>query len=260
MKYYGMPPGNILQYIFLNNQLKRLRKSGLSTFLEIGSGNGHNSKVFLDAGFSGVGLDLNQGACENNKTLNKQYIDSKKYDVRNDDFFNLDEEKKYDIVFSCMVIEHMPDEMVEGYFEKAKRLISENGRIVCLVPSSMKHWGIEDEIAGHIKRYEKSDVESISSDHQLQIVEIAGLTYPISNWLLGMSNRVIEKNEKDMLEKSQQERTVYTGNREVQFKTQFPKAFNVILNSFSMYPLHLLQTMFKNNKNALVMYFELKLI
>ena len=258
MKYTGMPPGNILQYIYLNNQLKRLKKEGLSTFIEVGSGNGNNSKVFLDAGFVGRGLDLNEGACKNNEILNAEYISKGKYKVSNDDFFNLPENQKFDVVFSCMVIEHMQDEMVKEYFEKAKRLISEKGKIICLVPSSMKHWGIEDDIAGHIKRYEIKDIENITKSHRLKLVKYAGLTYPVSNWLLGMSNKVIEKNEKDMLQKSQKERTVYTGNREVQFKTQFPKAFNVILNSIVMYPFHLLQLMFKKNPSALVMYFELK--
>lgn len=258
MKYVGMPPGNILQYIYLNNQIKRFKKEGLSNFLEIGSGNGYNSKVFLDAGFRGKGIDLNINACKKNKQLNATYISNQSYSVSNQDFFMLEEDKKYDVIFSCMVIEHMEDKMVKSYFEKAKNLLSKKGKIVCLVPASMKHWGIEDDIAGHIKRYELKDINNITKAHQLELIKYAGLTYPVSNWLLGLSNKIIEKKEKDLLNKTQKERTVYTGNREVQFKTQFPTVFNLILNSTMMYPLHLLQLMFKNNPNSMVLYFELK--
>ena len=50
-----------------------------------------------------------------------------------------------------------------------------------------------------------------------------------------------------------------TGNRNVKYKTIFPKVFNTILNPVMLYPFHILQKIFKNNKNNLVIYSELTL-
>jgi hypothetical protein len=123
----------------------------------------------------------------------------------------------------------------------------------------MRHWGIEDEIAGHIKRYEFEDFNEFESLFDLKINHISGLTYPLSNWLIKISNFIINKNESSKLKLSQKERTVYTGNREVSYKTTFPSIFTLILNKYVMWPFHLLQLLFSKNKNSLVIYCELKL-
>ena len=60
-----------------------------------------------------------------------------------------------------------------------------------------------------------------------------------------------------MLAKTQKEKTIYTGSREVNFKTDFPSYTAIFLNRFVLYPLHILQKIFSENKNSMVLYFEL---
>jgi hypothetical protein len=131
------------------------------------------------------------------------------------------------------------------------------GRLVFFVPASMKYWGIEDKIAGHILRYEKNDVFDLANKMDLKLSHLAGLTYPLSNFLFRLSNNIIARNESDKLKLSQTERTVYTGNREVNYKTRFPRIFNLILNEYALYPLHVFQKLFIKNKNSMVIYMEL---
>jgi hypothetical protein len=259
MSLIGMPPGNILQLLYIRFRIKELQKEyGLNTFIELGSGNGDNSSVFLKEGLQGKGFDLNESACKNNKVLNANYIKSNKYEVFNSNFFEISEEKKIDALFSCMVIEHFPEDLLDKYFVKAKKIISKKGRIMTLVPSSMKYWGIEDEIAGHIRRFEFAYIEELAKKYGFEVVKSVGLTYPISNWLFSFSNKIVNKNEAEMLNKSQQEKTVYTGNREVKFKTTFPKIFDLILNPIIMFPFYLLQKLGAKSSNSMVIYFELK--
>ena len=85
------------------------------------------------------------------------------------------------------------------------------------------------------------------------------MTYPLSNILYLISNRIIKKKESDKLKLGLDERTVYTGNRNIKYKTTFPKVFNLILNPVSLYAFHLLQRIFSKNKNNLVIYSELTL-
>lgn len=249
-----LPPGNILQNLYLK---ERIKKNNWRTFLEIGSGNGYLSNVMLKTGLSGTGCDLNQGACNNNSQFNSGYIKKGLYKVLNTDFTAMDTDEKYDLIIAAMVIEHIPNEELKGFISKCKSLLSEDGAIVFFVPSSMKYWGIEDEIAGHIKRYEFADFNNFNTQHQLKVSHMAGLNYPVSNWLFRLSNSLIKKAESSKLELSQKERTVYTGNRNVSYKTNFPGIFGLVLNEWIMYPFHLLQKAFKNNKSSMVIYCEL---
>jgi hypothetical protein len=52
---------------------------------------------------------------------------------------------------------------------------------------------------------------------------------------------------------------VLLNNRNVPFKTTFPKILNLILNPIVLYPFHILQKLFLNQLNhSLVLYFEIK--
>lgn len=254
----GLPPGNILQYLYLKERLNILAKNGAKQFIEIGSGNGNVSNIFLKKGFEGVGFDLNSGACLNNSEKNAFFVNNDKYEVINDDFITKQDLPKADVIISCMVIEHMPDDILDAYFKKCQATLKDGGVLITFVPSSMKYWGVEDDIAGHIKRYEFKDFSDLKEKYKFEINNISGLTYPISNWLFRISNRLIKKGESDKLELSQKDKTIYTGNRDVKFKTTFPKIFNLILNPIVIYPFHILQKIFKNNKNNMVIYCEFK--
>jgi len=246
-------PGSILQRMYLKN---RLRRGRYKTFCEIGSGNGYVASILLENGMIGKGFDLNKDACKNNTTKNKSFIEDGIYSVKNGNFFNEPIDEKFDIIISSMVIEHLNENEVRSYFENCKKYLNKRGKIIVLVPACMTYWGIEDEIAGHYKRYEFSDFQQIAAAHSLKIVDIAGLTYPLSNIFFSISNYLVKKNEAFKKNLSMQEQTVLSGNRNVKFKTSFPKYYKLFLNEVVMYPFYILQRIFKNNSNSMVIYCE----
>ncbi len=248
-----LPPGNILQNIYLK---ERIKLNKWKTFIEVGAGNGYVSNILLKKGFSGIGCDLNQSACFNNAELNKSFVNKGNYAVLHQDMLSIETPQKFDLLISSMVIEHLPPKTLNEFILKCKSLLNKNGAMIFYVPASMKYWGIEDEIAGHIKRYEFEDFKQMSNQYNLSIQNIAGLTYPLSNWLLSLSNALIKKKESKVLTMTQKEKTIYTGNRNVTYKTTFPKPFGLVLNESVMYPLHLLQKMFIKTPNCLVIYCE----
>lgn len=252
----GMPPGIILQMLFLREQLVRLWRGGARTFLEIGSGNGHNASILLGLGFTGVAYDLGESACENNRARNRIFIEQNRYKVVCGDFFQQDPPPS-DIILSCMVVEHFSDEVRSAFFLRGRALLTDGGRLITIVPGSMRHWGVEDEVAGHMRRYEYEDLASLALDQSLRIVRMRGLTYPISNWLFAISNHLVLRYEGDKRMLSQMARTICAGNREVPLKTKFPRAFNLLLNPVVLYPLHMLQKRFGCARNALVLYVEM---
>ncbi len=261
MSFVGLPPGNILQNMYLNERLNFLLSTyKYKTFLEIGSGNGHISHILLNKGLDGIGIDLNLSACTNNKQKNIKFIRENKYTVLNEDFFEKNFVQKFDIIISYMVIEHMNVNEQQKFFEKVKNLLSPNGVIIIQVPANNKFWNIEDETAGHQLRFEQKDIYDLCYRHHLVLHHFVGLNYPLSNWLFSISNYLIKKQEKEILNLSEKERTIYTGNRQVKFKTTFPKFLNIILNPVFLYPFHICQKIFlKNYDNSLIFYAEFKI-
>jgi SAM-dependent methyltransferase len=261
---YEIAPGSILQRMHITNQIKKLQKKlnkKQLRFCEIGTGKGANSNLLLNLGLEGVGFELNSGACSHNKANNGEFINKGLYSIRNENFFDLDasQEEPFDIVFSCMVIEHLPEELVEQYFNKCTEVLAPNGRAITLVPASMKHWGVEDDIAGHFKRYSFDCFEQISQKYNLTLEQNVGLTYPLSNCILPLSNYLVNKSENNKKDLTMQERTELSGNRDVKFKTIYPWYLKILLNEITMLPFFWLQNIFKKNTNSLVIYSELSI-
>lgn len=156
-----------------------------------------------------------------------------------------------------MVIEHLDQEELNVYFEKCKSILNEDGMIVIMVPSSMRYWGIEDGIAGHFLRYERKDILDFESKFGLSVQHLAGLTYPLSNFFIGLSNFLVKRMEGSKRRLLLKERTIQSGNRDVFLKTNFPKVFGLILNKVFLRPFHWIQKLNLDNEGALVIYCEL---
>jgi 2-polyprenyl-3-methyl-5-hydroxy-6-metoxy-1,4-benzoquinol methylase len=250
----GHAPGTILQFLFIRERLRRKSKKPMK-FIEVGSGKGFLSHLLLSEGHAGVGVDLNQSACAINQEVNEQHIVKGEYEIINSDF-NIIDKTEFDFLIASMVIEHLNEYDLDQFIKKAKNIVKKDGFLIFLVPSNMMAWGIEDEIAGHVKRYSFRDIESLANDHQMKIEIKVGLNYPISNWLLNISNYIINKHEGHLISESEKIRTIYTGNRNVMYKTVFPKYLNIVLNEILLLPFHFIQKAFRNSEKCLVMYFE----
>ncbi|NEN23409.1 class I SAM-dependent methyltransferase [Cryomorpha ignava] len=255
MNSFEIAPGTILQQTYLRKRINGLKNKPLS-FLDIGAGTGIFSNILLELGLEGIGIDLNTSSCDRNNKHNQKYVDSNKYSVVNQDYFEIEIHSKFDIIFSSMVIEHLPNNKVDDYFAKAISLLKPNGRIITLVPAQMKYWGIEDEIAGHFKRYTRNCFHEIAKKNNLEVAQLAGLTYPLSNLLLQLSNKIITKNESQKANFTMESKTIQSSNRQVYLKTEFPKYYKMVLNPIVLYPFHLLQTAFRNSDKSMILYCE----
>lgn len=251
---YRLAPGNVLQLMYLKQRLAPL---GHKRFVEVGAGNGHVSHCLLELGLSGVGFDLNASACENNARLNRDAIASGRYRVENSNFLTADVADRADVIISSMVLEHLGPEELDAYFERCRSVQALGGRIVTLVPGSPAHWGIEDEIAGHHKRYSFACFDEIARCHGLSVAHIAGLTYPLSNWLFPLTTYLTRRHERDKLELTMTERTIQSGNRDVPWKTVFPRFVGYLINEITMSPFDWLQRAFRHHPRSMVIYCEL---
>jgi SAM-dependent methyltransferase len=253
-----LPPGTILQLMYLRDRLRKLKPG---RFIEIGPGSGEISRLLLDLGWVGVSYDLEILTVQR---LHKRFylqIKEKRYDAKNLDFLATDScnQPKADLIISCMVIEHLNDRLEEEFMHVSSRLLRHDGLMIGLVPASPSHWGIEDDIAGHNRRYTRNSLMELASKTGWCLRHVAGLTYPISNLLLPLSNYLV-LSEKSKLKLSRIEKTKASGIRNVRFKTTFPSVLGVFLNEYFLLPLHWIQKAFCASPSALVLYFEASVI
>ena len=239
--------------MYLKERLSRI-KAG--TFVEIGCGQGMLTQVLLEAGWSGTAYDLNEKSLEKSAQLNSKFVADGKLVLKNQDWLDEPSDVKVDLIISALVLEHMDDAAEALYIKKCKSSLKENGRALLFVPNSPDHWGIEDDIAGHYRRYTKKSLCALFGADDWRCDHTAALTYPLSNWLLPVSNILVKRSEASKLKQSMVKRTVQSGNRNVAFKTSFPSILGLLLNETTMMPFYLLQKASIEREDALILYGE----
>jgi SAM-dependent methyltransferase len=248
-----LPPGTLLQLMYLRERLRAVKPG---RFLEIGPGAGHASSLLLSLGWRGTAYDLERSTVAALERRCAGEIATGRYSVVNGDWLETERDEQFDLIFSCMVMEHLDAKGERLFIDRARRSLSGDGRMVAIVPASPQHWGIEDEIAGHYRRYTAESMIALLDTGGWRVTHTAGLTFPISNVLFSLSNFLVRRSEAGKLSLSMAERTKQSGIRDVPMKTTFPSVFALLLNERMMYPLHLLQKAFRRSKSAMVLYVE----
>lgn len=249
-----LPPGTILQLMYLRERLGRVAPG---RFIEVGPGSGEISQLLLDCGWQGTVFDLDALTIKRLKERFSRQIEQGRFEAINADYLSFPIEKaSCKLVISCMVLEHLDDRCEGLFLGKSCQVLAPSGLMIGLVPAGPKNWGIEDEIAGHYRRYTRTRLFDLFSHSGWTRSHIAGLTFPLSNALLPISNFLVRRAESNRLGFSELEKTKFSGRRNVSFKTHFPSILGLFLNPYVLYPLHLLQKFFRESDRSLVLYFE----
>jgi SAM-dependent methyltransferase len=251
------PPGTILTHLYLR---ERLDGAAPGRFVDVGVGAGHISDLLLSLGWSGAGYDLSTGALERAQQRNAAAAAQGRFSLHQGDWLDaesVETGEPVDLVITSMVLEHLDEPAIDRFFVRAERELGDGGRVIVMVPGSPRHWGVEDEIAGHLRRYTPASLATTVRSRGWQVVHLTGLAFPLSNLLLGVSNALVGRNERDLERLSLQERTERSGDRSVPWKTSFPAWTGLLVNDLTMLPFHWLQKRFGSARGrALVLYCE----
>lgn len=248
-----LPPGTILQLMYLKKRLSTL-KSG--RFIEIGPGSGEITSCLLKEGWTGTVCDLEEITIQKINTRFKKEIESGRLKVILGDYLELSGKEDAELIISSMVMEHLDENQETEFMRVSKQHLSAKGKMIGLVPASPKHWGIEDEIAGHFRRYTEETLRNLLDKSAWKLNWLTGLTFPLSNILLPISNFLVRRAESAKLKLTNFEKTKKSGCREVSFKTKFPPILTLIINPIVLLPFYGLQKIFGHSKKSLVIYFE----
>ncbi len=235
------PPGSFCQNQAL---LEIFSRVGGKTFLEVGVGNGELAQFLCGKGYHGSGVDFSATAVEEARTRLQSYLKSRQFHLLHADFETMPiPERNADIALSMMVMEHVEDDV--GFVKKLISVTRPGGHVIIGVPGRMDRWSFEDETVGHLRRYEKKQLETLLRKCGLQQVEVWSVSVPVANLLFSLSCFLVRNSqEKQKLNQTSLTQTQTSGIRKIPFKTVFPAFFRLFLNSVTLRPLFWIQRCF----------------
>lgn len=215
---------------------------GARTFADVGCGAGSVSLELCRRGMKGIGIDRSADAVRVAGERLAEHIAAGRYEISLAEVEELPHDS-LDVAISLMVAEHLHDDV--GFVHAVARLVRRGGQVIIGVPGRRDHWGYEDEVAGHLRRYERDELRQLLESAGLEEVVVWSVAVPVANLLYRIGNRLVRRSTSDdVASQTQREQTDSSGIREVPWKTVFPRWCGLILNRYTLAPLFLVQRAF----------------
>ena len=89
-------------------------------------------------------------------------------------------DEAFDLICALEIVEHVPDD--RSLLREIGRVLKPGGRFLFSVPLHMAYWTRHDVLAGHIRRYDPSALESLLPLYGLSIEEYCNTSSPRNIW------------------------------------------------------------------------------
>lgn len=139
--------------------------------LDIGAGIGNMTEFYIDEADLVVTADIFQDQID---IMNQRFADKKNFrtilfDILNED--NIDDLKKdkFDTIILINVLEHLEDD--KKALKRLKKIITDNGHIIILVPALQSLYCFMDKNVSHYRRYDRGVLRKLAEICDLKIVE-----------------------------------------------------------------------------------------
>lgn len=236
MKAFRKLPSHILR----DNCLKYLTKKWQpGNFLEIGSGRGETTKIFLIKEYYGVCCDIS----EESRGILKQNLEAYNDKIKIACDFKTLGQGSFDYLFSFDVLEHIKDDC--NALRDWSSYLKTGGMILISVPAHAKEFNRSDELMGHVKRYEKKELFNLLHDCGYEDIRIACYGFPLLNVTLKAMDWVYKFSPGSTLEYSSltpEEKTIASGTR----TPNIVNLLSFLSSEITNYPFVLLQRLFLN--------------
>jgi SAM-dependent methyltransferase len=210
------------------------------TFLEIGPGNLNLAQELLSKIARGTLIDFNttdvQRVYNQLKEPSKQRLTLIIADFSQYDQFP----QKFDCVVACEVLEHVEDD--RAFLRKANQLLANGGQLILSVPARKKYWSVDDQIAGHYRRYERKELYDKLIEAGFSRIEIASYGFPFQNLvrLVRIALARIQYRERAKWDqKKQTQQSAFMVKR-----NPYLNLVGLVLNKYTIYPFNLLASLF----------------
>jgi SAM-dependent methyltransferase len=134
----------------LRKVLRDLPPTG--TALDVGAAGGGNTRVLRDLGWHAVAVEYGEtgAAVAQSRGLPVFRADAQCLPVRSG---------SVGLVTALDVIEHLPDD--KASLAEMHRVLRPGGRLLIAVPADPRLWSAHDEAVGHVRRYERQELEDV---------------------------------------------------------------------------------------------------
>lgn len=188
-------------------------------FVEMGAGTGHMTRIFLERGFWGACHDLG----EDSRQMLRQNFAFAGDQMQVVDQLSELTPGTYDYLFAFEVLEHIDQDL--AVLRDWMRYLKPGGRVLISVPAHQRKYGKQDEIVGHVRRYEKAALHALLTEAGVEDVRIINYGFPITELTRRVSNSLV-KNDKSYDDLTPEQRSI----RSAQAK---PKVINRVLSLVS---------------------------
>jgi hypothetical protein len=148
-----------------------------------------------------------------------------------------------DLGISVMVMEHVHDD--SEFVRIASTLVRPGGYLAICVPARKDKWSFEDEMVGHLRRYDRGDLQRVLETGGLTDINIWSIAVPTANLLFHIGEWLVRRSDEvTRVGLSQRDQTERSGVRHIPWKTAFPPWTGLVLNRYMMLPLFILQRLF----------------
>jgi SAM-dependent methyltransferase len=125
-------------------------------FLDVGTGFGDVALYLARRGARGVALDYGPEAVAAAAGRLAEY---KRVEVVAGDFYGYEPDGSFALVTLLEILEHVEDD--RGFVEKSTRMLEPGGRVLISVPARKSLWSWRDDVKGHLRRYERAELDRL---------------------------------------------------------------------------------------------------
>lgn len=170
-------------------------------FFETGAGTGGMTRIFLDRGFYGACHDLG----DDSRLIIRQNLANYGDAISVPETLDELPEAEFDYLLTFEVLEHIEADAMT--LSSWAQHLKPGGRLLLSVPAHQHKFGKSDELVGHVRRYEKPQLQSLLEGAGFYDIQIVNYGFPITELTRRFSNFLI-RNEHAYASLSPEQRSI----------------------------------------------------
>jgi SAM-dependent methyltransferase len=114
-------------------------------------------------------------------------------EVRQGDIANVASTERFDVVCAFEVLEHIADD--HAALHAWREHLSPGGHLLVSVPAHRQRFGPSDEAVGHVRRYDRADLERVLRETGFEVIWVRGYGAGLGHVLEATRNRVLRRKQ-----------------------------------------------------------------
>ena len=204
-------------------------------FVEMGAGTGYMAGLFAKRGFHGVCHDLS----DTSRSIMRRSFDDGTSTIRVVDSVAELPDAEFEYLFAFEVLEHIEKDL--DVLRDWLRVLRPGGKILVSVPAHAAKYGRSDELVGHVRRYEKKQLQELLTQAGIGDIQMINYGFPVTEITRIVGNWLV-RNDRDYEALDAEQRSILSARAK-------PKVAQRVLGIFGeriVWPFRFVQRWFYN--------------